>query len=126
MSVPGSARNKTAENYRDVVFAAGEIEASYGSEREGIATNKREPTSGLKNRLLLLQLRVIIQALQGLAAVCKSRISKRFSLLRLAQCCTVLRSRWYQIGVKQHRFSVSMPRKSHSPPALYPTKVSGR
>ena len=38
MSVPGSARNKTAENYRDFVFAAREIEASYGSEREGIAT----------------------------------------------------------------------------------------
>ena len=43
----------------------------------------------------LLQLRVIGQWLQG----CKSRISTGFSLLCLDQCCTVLRSRWYQSGV---------------------------
>jgi hypothetical protein len=41
-------------------------------------------------------LRVITQALQGCAGVCKSRIPRRLSLLRVAGCCTVLRSRWYQ------------------------------
>jgi hypothetical protein len=51
----------------------------------------------------LTSLRVIIQALQGFAGVCKRRISKPFSLLRLAACCTVLRSRWYQSGVKGRR-----------------------
>jgi hypothetical protein len=44
----------------------------------------------------LTSLRVIIQALQGFAEACISRISKRFSLLRVALCCTVLRSRWCQ------------------------------
>jgi hypothetical protein len=37
-------------------------------------------------------LRVINQVLQGLTRVCKYPISKRFSLLRLAVRCTVLRS----------------------------------
>jgi hypothetical protein len=32
-------------------------------------------------------------------AYCKSPISRRLSLLRVASCCTVLRSRWYQSGV---------------------------
>src|SRR5215212_1696128 len=45
-------------------------------------------------------LRVITQALQGVAEACKSRISKPFALLWFAACCTVLRSRWYQIGIK--------------------------
>jgi len=60
---------------------------------------KRGPTCGLKNRLPLLQLRVIIQALLGFARVCKSRIDKPVSFLYLAVCCTVLRSRWYQSGI---------------------------
>jgi hypothetical protein len=47
----------------------------------------------------LLQLRVISQWLQGFARTCKSRISKPYSLLCLAECCTVLRSRWYQSGI---------------------------
>jgi hypothetical protein len=55
------------------------------------------------NRLPLLQLRVISQVLQGFALPCKSRISKRLSLLRLAGCCTVLRSRWCQSGVKRRQ-----------------------
>src|SRR5215216_3922285 len=59
---------------------------------------KGEPTSGLEP--LTCSLRVIIQALQGLADDCKSRISKPLSLLCLALCCTVLRSRWYQSGIK--------------------------
>jgi hypothetical protein len=35
---------------------------------------KKEPTSGLENRLPLLQLRVIIHVLQGVAQGCKCRI----------------------------------------------------
>jgi hypothetical protein len=48
----------------------------------------------------LLQLRVMHQALQGCAGGCKCRIFRGVSLLRLAECCTVLRSRWYQSGIK--------------------------
>ena len=51
----------------------------------------------------LLQLRVIHQRLQGVAEACKSRISRRVSILWFAACCTVLRSRWYQSGVKSTR-----------------------
>jgi hypothetical protein len=47
----------------------------------------------------LISLRVIIPMVLGLAGVCKSRILRRLSLLRLAVCCTVLRSRWCQSGV---------------------------
>jgi hypothetical protein len=45
-------------------------------------------------------LRVMHQALQGFAEACKSRISRAISFLCLAACCTVLRSRWYQSGIK--------------------------
>ena len=51
------------------------------------------------NRLPLLQLRVITQALQGVAQACHSRISKPLSLLSFARCCTVLRSQWCQSGI---------------------------
>ena len=44
----------------------------------------------------LTSLGVIIRALQVFARACNSRISRRFSLLQLAPCCTVLRSRWCQ------------------------------
>jgi hypothetical protein len=59
----------------------------------------REPTSGLEP--LTCSLRVIGQVLQGLAQACKSRIDKLISFLRLAGRCTVLRSRWYQSGIKR-------------------------
>jgi hypothetical protein len=49
----------------------------------------------------LVSLRVIIHVLQGFAESCNSRISRRFPLLRVAACCTVLRSRWYQSGIKR-------------------------
>jgi hypothetical protein len=39
--------------------------------------------------------------LQGLAQECKSRISKPVSFLYIAASCTVLRSRWYQSGIKR-------------------------
>src|SRR5918992_4547468 len=54
----------------------------------------RDPTSGLEP--LSCSLRVIHQALQRFAEACKSRISRCLSLLRVAGCCTVLRSQWYQ------------------------------
>ena len=44
------------------------------------------------------------EPLRGFAQACKPLISRRFSLLWLAQRCTVLRSRWCQSGVKWHRF----------------------
>jgi hypothetical protein len=56
-----------------------------------------EPTSGLEP--LSCSLRVIHQALQWYARACKSRISRRLYLLRDAECCIVLRSRWYQSGI---------------------------
>jgi hypothetical protein len=49
----------------------------------------------------LISLRVISQALQRLAGVCKSRIDRLISFLCLALCCTVLRSRWYQSGINR-------------------------
>jgi hypothetical protein len=42
------------------------------------------------------------QALQGFAQECKSRISRPVSFLCIAVRCTVLRSRWYQSGIKPH------------------------
>jgi hypothetical protein len=48
----------------------------------------------------LPSLRVIIHTLQGFAGTCKFRINKRLSLLRFAACCAVLRSRWYQSGIR--------------------------
>src|SRR5215211_5025381 len=44
----------------------------------------------------LISLRVIHQALLGVAWGCKSPISNGFSFPWLALCCTVLRSRWCQ------------------------------
>src|SRR5215213_1627757 len=75
------------------------------------------------NRLPLLQLRVITQALQGCAGSCRTRISKRISVLWFAECCTVLRSRWYQSGIRTSDSysptagSMARPRdlRSHNP-----------
>ena len=58
-----------------------------------------EPTSGLEP--LYCSLRVIGHALQGFAQGCKCRIFRGVSFLRLAACCTVLRSRWYQSGINR-------------------------
>ena len=44
---------------------------------------------------------MITQALQGCAGDCKCRIFRGVSFLRLAPCCTALRSRWCQSGVKR-------------------------
>jgi len=63
----------------------------------------------------LISLRVITQALQGLAQACKSRISKGISFLCFAPCCTVLRSRWYQIGINSGKscFTILPIRSTH-------------
>jgi hypothetical protein len=69
-------------------------------------------------------LRVIGHVLQGVARGCNSRISKLFSRLRFAGCCTVLRPRWYQSGIRtRDSYSltvgpVARPRdpRSHNPP----------
>ena len=63
----------------------------------------REPTSGLEP--LTCSLRVIHHVLQGLAWGCKSRIFRALCLPCLAAWCTVLRSRWYQSGVKRQRIT---------------------
>ena len=93
--------------------------------------NKIESRRADSNRLPLLQLRVIGHALQAFAEVCKSRISRRLSLLRVALCCTVLRSRWYQIGIRtSDRYSLMVDPMAHSRNLLWshnpPTPVSRR
>jgi hypothetical protein len=57
----------------------------------------REPTSGLEP--LTCSLRVIGHTLQGFAGGCKCRMFRGVSFPCLAECCTVLRSRWYQSGI---------------------------
>jgi hypothetical protein len=64
----------------------------------------KELTSGLEP--LSCSLGVIIQALQGNAEDCKSRISKPVSFLCFAQRCTVLRSRWCQSGIRSRLWSL--------------------
>src|SRR5215208_3112518 len=81
-----------------------------------ICRKNREPTSGLEP--LTCSLRVIIHALQGFAEVCKSRISRRFPLLRVAECCTALRSRWCQSGVSPLR--IAYPRVPHRSTTSWP------
>src|SRR5829696_7998826 len=77
-----------------------------------------------RTRTADLSLRVIGQALQRFAGGCKCRISKGVSFPCLAAYCTVLRSRWYQIGIRtSDSYSptagpMASPRdlRSHNPP----------
>ena len=77
----------------------------------------------------IISLRVITQALQGCAQDCKSRIFKRLSVLWIAACATVLRSRWYRSAIRtSDSYSptagpMSSPRDLHSHNPLTP--VSG-
>jgi hypothetical protein len=66
-------------------------------------SNNYEPTSGLEP--LTWKLRVCGQALLRVAGVCISCISKPVSILRVAVCCIVLRSRWCQCGVRSRWMS---------------------
>jgi hypothetical protein len=68
-------------------------------------SQQKESRRADSNRLPLLQLRVITQALQGCAGDCKCRIFRGISFPCLAACCTVLRSRWYQSGIKRLRIA---------------------
>src|SRR5215210_8149970 len=69
-----------------------------GSQYPAHLRHKRGAMSGLEP--LTCSLRVIGHTLQGVAGACKSRISRRLSLLQVAGRCTVLRSRWYQSGIR--------------------------
>src|SRR5215211_8172884 len=93
-----------------------------------IYTEWGEPTSGLEP--LTCSLRVMHQALRGVAQGCKCRISKPLSFLRLALRCTVLRSRWCQSGVKRCRrrwpFRVYLWVSPYDPLYLLLTASSGR
>jgi hypothetical protein len=60
--------------------------------------DNRELTNCLEP--LTCSLRVVGQVLQGFAEGCKSPISKGITFLHIAACCTVLRSRWCQNGVR--------------------------
>src|SRR5215210_2189770 len=66
-------------------------------------------------------LRVIIHVLQGLAEVCKPRISKPVSFLRFAVCCPVLRSRWYQSGINRGKALSQSCSRTHPQHAQPPT-----
>jgi hypothetical protein len=87
----------------DVLLTKPSARTSGASRFYGFCRKIREPTSGLEP--LTCSLRVITQALQGCAGGCKCRIFRGVSFLRLAQCCTVLRSRWYQSGINITSYS---------------------
>jgi hypothetical protein len=98
--------------------------ASRSVSSRGSAERHKElkPRSGLEP--LTCSLRVITQALQGCAGDCKCHIFRGVSFLRVAACCTVLRSRWYQSGIRtSDSYSptagpMASPRdlRSHNPP----------
>jgi integrase len=58
---------------------------------------------------------VIRQVLKWFAQGCKYRIPKPLSFLRLALCCTVLRSLWYQSGINSGKgcFTILPIRSTH-------------
>ena len=62
--------------------------------------------------------------LPGVAGVCKTRILKRFSLLRVARCCRVLHSRWCQSGVSTRLPSLGEALRSR-PPDTMPSASDG-
>jgi hypothetical protein len=71
---------------------------------EALTSCRLEERADERTRIaFLLQLRVISQALQECAGVCKCRIFRGVSFPCLAPCCTVLRSRWCQSDVKRPR-----------------------
>ena len=68
-----------------------------------VRLENKEPTSGLKNRLSLLQLRVCGQWLLNVAGVCKSRIGKGITvpaLPTIAGCCVRVRVKLGSLGVR--------------------------
>src|SRR5215212_10431087 len=66
-----------------------------------LSANLRENRADERTRTAYpCSLRVCGQWLLGVARGCKSPISKGVSFLYIAVCCTVLRSQWYQIGIR--------------------------
>jgi hypothetical protein len=89
----------------------------------------QEPTSELEP--LTCSLRVMHQVLQRVAQGSRTRISKVFSLPWLALCCTVLRSRWCQSGVKRCQesrrpFCGACPQDTRSQPFVGVRAVKAR
>src|SRR5215212_1725647 len=78
-----------------------------------LASNPESPTSAKLSNTFFLKNQEIqradertrtaypCNALQGCAGDCKCSIFRGVSFLRVAACCTVLRSRWYQIGINR-------------------------
>src|SRR5215211_586438 len=60
----------------------------------------------------LISLRVCGQGLLSVAQACKPRILRRLSLLQIAPCYTVLRTRWYQSGINSVGLSTFIRRLS--------------
>src|SRR5829696_7237375 len=60
-------------------------------------SREKESQRAESNRLPLL----ITSDRSHVAEACKPRISRGFSLPCLAPCCPVLRSRWYQSGIRR-------------------------
>ena len=94
------ARDETLGHYStaDVLLTKPPMFWSEAFRFYGFCRKIREPASGLEP--LTCSLRVISQVLQGFARGCKSCTSREVSLICLARCCTVLRFRWCQSGVK--------------------------
>src|SRR5215204_215613 len=86
------------ESTADALLTKPSTLTSWFSRFYWICRKIKEPTSGLEP--LTCSLRVIGQALQGCAGGCKCRIFRGVSFPCLAACCTVLRSRWYQSGIR--------------------------
>ena len=91
---------------RQITMEVGVVSGGPSDERRGLYRFDYSPYQrGIKRAdertrtADLTSLRVISRALQGFAQGCKSRISKGVSLPCHAPCCTVMRSRWCQIGV---------------------------
>ena len=112
------------ESTADVLLAKPPTRTSGASYFHGICREKGETTSGLEP--LTCSLRVIGQVLQRLARGCKSRISRRLSLLRFAACCTVLLlpvvSEWYQ---SRDAFGGFCHRRQHGQGVGLATALSG-
>src|SRR5215210_8142375 len=100
-SYPVDLRTKIAESMsRGLDSGALPKPKASHSDEQAMTSNSRRADDRTRTADLL-QLRVIGQALQRCAGGCKCRISRRLSLLWVAACCTVLRSRWYQCGIKR-------------------------
>jgi len=95
---------KSAEDRRTVALTPTALEALEGYRERQERTGTKSRRADLRTADLI-SLRVINRALQGVAQECNSRISKPISVLCLALCCAVLRSRWCQSSVRSPRIT---------------------